>query len=92
MPEKMLEYGSKVDLVSSVTGKLRSMPHLDDVKRLKSYLSTDMLPKPGEAITPTIDCFSAVGSISLVHVDRKQVEADYAKIREWEASFFDVDK
>ena len=84
------EWAFKVDFVSNVTGLLDHIDHVDDMRKLPSFVQFDLLPKPGDSVATTIDCFTAVGSVSLAHKDRKQVEADHAKIREWEKTMFVV--
>ena len=39
----------------------------------------------------TRDCFTAVGSVSLAHADRRQVEADHKRVRLMEQSMFVVE-
>ena len=85
-----LEFGFKVDFVSNVAGVLDHIDHLDKMEQLDSFMQFDLLPKPGDSISVTIDCFSAVGSVTLCHKDRKLVEADHAKVREWEKTMFVV--
>lgn len=87
-----LEYGFKVDFVSYVAGKLLRIDHLDKMRALKSFVRFDVMPKVGDDIIITEDCFSAVGSVTLIHKNRKQVEEDHLKIREWEKTMFVVAK
>jgi len=82
--------GFKVDLVSVATGTLIEVN--SDIERRcmqrKSFQSFDMMPVPGDHIPVTIDCFTAVGSISLCDFNRAQVEADHAYIRSIEKDLF----
>jgi hypothetical protein len=59
--------------VCYVKGILESMPHMEEVQRMASFQRFDMLPDIGSEVTQTIDCFTAVGSISLCHADEAQV-------------------
>ena len=88
----MIEFGFKVDFVSNVAGTLHHIDHLDDMRRLPSFVQFDLLPKPGDVLSMTIDCFTAVGSVTLSHKERKVVEADHKKVREWEKTMFVVTK
>lgn len=49
------------------------MPHMEEVQRMASFQRFDMLPDINTEVTQTIDCFTAVGSISLCHADEAQV-------------------
>jgi hypothetical protein len=82
------EFGYKVDLVSSVAGKLQRIDHLDRIRALPSFMSFDLLPKPGERMQVTIDCFTACGSISLVNSDKEQLMDDVATVRELEKTMW----
>lgn len=46
---------------------MQDLPHLETIRKLRSFISFDMLPAVGDKIFKTVDCFTAVGSISLVH-------------------------
>jgi len=82
------EYGFKVDFVSSVSGELVRLDHLDEMRAMKSFVQFDVLPKVGDRIHVTIDCFTAVGSVTLSHVQRTIVEADHQRIRQLEKTMF----
>lgn len=95
LPDKCgdeLEWGFKVDFVSNVAGELDHLEHVDDMRALPSFVQFDLLPQPGDNISITIDCFTAVGSVTLCHPSRAQVEHDHEKIREWEKTMFVVKK
>ena len=40
--------------------------------------------KPGEKVSPTVDCFTFVGNIRLTHGDAAVVDRDYNRVREIE--------
>ena len=85
-----MEFGFKVDFVSNVSGTLQRIDFLDEMSKLPSFVQFDVLPKVGDEVKVTQDCFTAVGSVTLAHKERSVVEADHAKIREWEKSMFVV--
>jgi hypothetical protein len=85
------QYGYKVDFVSHVTGKLMRLLHLDEIAALPSFICFDLLPKIGDFIPLTSNCFTAVGSVTLSHENRKQVEEDLAIIRLFEPTMFQVE-
>jgi len=86
------EYGFKIDFVSPVTGVLDHVAYTKEISALPSFVQFDVLPKPGDHIKVTIDCFTAVGSVTLCHKSKAQVEKDHLKIREWEKTMFVVKK
>ena len=51
-----MEWGFKVDFVSNAAGVLDHLDHLDDMQKLPSFVQFDLLPKPGDTISVTIDC------------------------------------
>jgi biotin carboxylase len=57
--------------------------HLSDMPSFHAMFHT---PLPGERIHRTTDLFSNPGIIYLLHENREQLEADYKRIREWEAA------
>jgi len=60
------------------------------MRAMKSFVQFDVLPKIGDRIYETIDCFTAVGSVTLCHVQRSIVEADHQRIRQLEKTMFVV--
>lgn len=85
------EFGFKVDFVSHASGKLVGFKHMEKMEKLKSFMRFDVLPKIGDMMHVTIDCFTACGSVTLVHKSKQQVDEDHAKIREWEKEMFVVE-
>jgi biotin carboxylase len=86
------EFGFKVDFVSNREGKLIGFKHLEDMEKLPSFMRFDVMPKIGDEIHLTIDCFTAVGSCTLVHKNMQQVLQDHAAIRQYELDMFIVEK
>ena len=86
-----IEYSFKIDFVSPVEGTLIKIDHVDEIKRMKSYMRFDVMPEPGIYLHKTIDCFTPAGSVTLSHKDRKIVDADHQRIRELEKTMFVVD-
>jgi len=82
---------SKLDFVySGRAGILRSLDQqgLESIRRLPSFLRFDLLPRPGDSLSPTIDCFTAVGSVSLLHALQTQLDEDVEAVRRIEKSLF----
>jgi hypothetical protein len=82
---------SQVFLVAPHAGRLRSLPRMDDVRRLRSFFKEDLHCSPESQLTRTVDLVSSPGIIHLVHADPVVVEHDYRLIRAWEAEdFYDM--
>jgi hypothetical protein len=80
-----------VFLVAPHAGRLRSLPRMDDVRRLRSFFKADLHCRPDSQLTRTVDLVSSPGIIHLVHVDPEVVEHDHRLIRAWEAEdFYDM--
>jgi biotin carboxylase len=82
-----------VTLASAVSGTVRRNRSLELIGSLPSYFQMFHTPGPGERIERTIDLFSNPGIVYLLHEDGARLEADYARIRDWERSgaLFEVD-
>jgi len=87
--EKEVAY--KLDFVSSVSGKLKRIDHLESIRSLPSFVQFDLLPSVGSQMHVTIDCFTACGSVSLVHQDRKQLQQDVDAVRQFEKTMWVVE-
>ena len=84
LPRDMTCNGREVFLVSRIEGVIKSIPGIDIVMNLKSFVKCEMCVQPGDNLKKTIDCFTRPGSIQLMHEDEKVVERDYERIRELE--------
>mgnify|MGYP001154678768 CR=1 FL=1 len=60
------------------------------VEDLDSFRHWHCLPAPGATISPTIDCFTTVGSITLVSGSAEALNADIEAVREAEETLFDL--
>jgi len=76
--------GQEVYLVSRGRGKVRSTPGFDVIKNLPSFVYLETGVHPGGSVDFTVDLFTALGSVMLMHEDPAIVEADIKKIRELE--------
>ena len=65
----------RVGTLAAVSGEA-----LAEVGAMASYRGHEVFVVPGQALTPTIDCFSWAGVVKLAHADPAVVEADYARI------------
>ncbi|MCZ8522861.1 MULTISPECIES: ATP-grasp domain-containing protein [Paenibacillus] len=75
-----------VTLASEETGTLVESFLETKLTSLPSYYAMFHTPEVGDHVERTVDLFSNPGIIYLMHSDRDQILADYARIREWEAN------
>jgi hypothetical protein len=83
-----LKRSFKVDFVSTVSGRICEIRHLDTMRALPSFLRFDLMPSIGSNLVVTVDCFSACGSVSLVNDDKAQLELDVLKVRDLEKTMW----
>jgi len=85
-PSPFKAAGQEVYLVSRGRGKVRSTPGFDVIKELPSFVYLETGVAPGGSVDFTIDMFTALGSVLLMHRDPEVLEADIKKIREMEGN------
>ena len=82
------KHGINVVLISPQDGKLRSLPLVEQVKKLPSYYAIERMVALDTQLYKTKDLFTAPGVIILMHRDREILWRDYEKIREFESDGF----
>ena len=60
--------------------------YLEEIRGFKSFVAMEIFLKPGQKVSPTVDCFTFVGNMRLTHNDEAVVTADYERVREIESS------
>lgn len=83
-PSPFKAAGQEIYLVSRGRGKVRSAPGFDVIKHLPSFVYLETGVVPGGSVDFTVDLFTALGSVLLMHPDPKVLEEDIKKIREME--------
>lgn len=79
-----------------LTGKLKSAPNEDVLKKIKSlksflrYSSFYEDAKPGDEIKQTIDLATATGYVLLANPDYDIVESDYCTLLDLQKHIFDI--
>lgn len=76
--------GQEVILVSCARGVVRSTPGFEEIKNLQSFVYLETGVKPGTHVDYTIDLFTGIGSVILMHHDTSVLEADVERIRQME--------
>lgn len=87
---ELKQYGREVFLVAYEGGTIESMPGIDIVRGLDSFVRMEMAVQPGDDLRPTVDCFTRPGAVQLMHADKEVVMRDYESIRNLEENGFFV--
>ena len=83
-PSPFKASGQEVILVSYGRGVVKATPGFEDIKNLQSYVYLETGVRPGSAIDYTVDLFTGIGSVILMHHDADILEQDVKYIREME--------
>lgn len=79
---KVTKFAMIVDLANKRSGLIEKLTLEEAVAKLPSYHSVSINVMVGDTLKPTIDIFSTLMSVQLVHEDPAQLEADYLAILE----------
>merc|ERR1712060_87434 len=83
-PSPYKAVGQELMLVSFAEGIVKSTPGYDHIKAMDSFVSLETTIEPGTMVERTVDIFSSVGSVILMHHDAEILEKDMATIRQLE--------
>ncbi len=83
-PSPFKASGEEVILVSHSRGIVKSTPGFDEIEKLPSFVYLETGVKEGSHVDYTVDLFTGIGSVILMHRDQSIVEKDVARIREME--------
>ena len=76
--------GQEVILVSFSRGIVKATPGFEKIKKLQSYCYLETGAKPGSEVDYTVDLFTGIGSVILMHHDQAILEKDVEFIRKLE--------
>jgi len=76
--------GQEVILVSFSRGTVKATPGFDQIQQLRSFVYLESGVKHGSKVEHTVDLFTCIGSVILMHEDEQVLESDVKKIRELE--------
>ena len=76
--------GQEVILVSFGRGVVKSTPGFEDIKQMPSFVYLETGVRPGIKVDYTIDLFTGIGSVILMHKDPAVLEEDIRRIRDME--------
>ncbi|WP_414156390.1 ATP-grasp domain-containing protein [Pseudomonas sp. BNK-30] len=85
-PYRMKKIPRVVNLIMGRSGVVKENNCRKLLATLPSFYVIARTPSVGDCVKKTVDLPSKVGHIYLLHKDLSQLETDYRKIREWEAS------
>lgn len=83
-PSPFKSHGQEVILVSYSRGTVKSTPGFEEIKKLPSFYYLETGVRPGSKVDYTIDLFTGIGSVILVHDDKEVLDRDIKRIREME--------
>jgi len=76
--------GQEVILVSFGRGVVKATPGFEDIKKMPSFVYLETGVRPGSRVDYTVDLFTGIGSVILMHKDPAVLEEDIRRIREME--------
>eukprot|EP00529_Nitzschia_sp_RCC80_P006143 CAMPEP_0113487704 /NCGR_PEP_ID=MMETSP0014_2-20120614/25642_1 /TAXON_ID=2857 /ORGANISM="Nitzschia sp." /LENGTH=1036 /DNA_ID=CAMNT_0000381401 /DNA_START=102 /DNA_END=3212 /DNA_ORIENTATION=- /assembly_acc=CAM_ASM_000159 len=83
-PSPFKAAGQEVILVSYGRGEVLDTPGFEDIKEMESYVCLETGVRPGSIVDYTVDLFTGIGSVILMHHDPAVLEADVERIRQME--------
>ena len=83
-PSPFKAAGQEVILVSYGRGVVKATPGFDDIKKMPSFVYLETGVRPGSVVDYTIDLFTGIGSVILMHKDKVVLEDDIRRIRDME--------
>jgi len=92
-PSPFKASGQTVMLVSYSSGTVKRTPGYDRMRQLASFVTLQTGVGVGSQVGLTVDLFTAVGVLVLVHSDPTQLDADIAEVRQMEkAGIFEFEQ
>lgn len=83
-PSPFKASGQEVILVSYGRGVVKATPGFDIIKEMPSFVYLETGVRPGSRVDYTIDLFTGIGSVILMHKDPAILEGDIQRIRDME--------
>ena len=76
------KFGREVDLVSQISGVVRTMPGDKIIRSLPSFHSISWEVKPGDFLYATVDCFTRPGVVQIIGNTDEECNIDVKKIHD----------
>lgn len=83
-PSPFKAAGQELILVSYSRGQVKSTPGFDVIKNLPSFVYFETGVQVGSEVDYTVDPFTSIGSVILMHEDKAQLQEDIVRIRQME--------
>lgn len=83
-PSPFKASGQEVILVSYGRGIVKATPGFEEIKNMKSFVYLETGVRPGSRVDYTVDLFTGIGSVILMHKDANVLEEDIRRVREME--------
>jgi biotin carboxylase len=83
-PSPFKASGQEVILVSFGRGVVKGTPGFEDIKQMQSFVYLETGVRPGSRVDYTVDLFTGIGSVILMHKDANVLEEDIRRIRDME--------
>jgi len=83
-PSPFIASGQEVILVSFGRGIVNTTPGFEEIKEMASFVYLETGVRPGCRVDYTIDLFTGIGSVILMHKDSNVLEKDIQRVREME--------
>jgi len=84
MPSPFKAAGQEVVLVSYSRGQVKATPGFEVIKSLRSFVYFETGVKVGSEVDYTVDPFTSIGSVILLHDDKDVLQEDLVRIRQME--------
>jgi biotin carboxylase len=84
-PSPFKASGQEVILVSFSCGVVKSTPGFEEIQTLESFVYLETGVRPGSFVDYTVDLFTGVGSVILMHEDETVLQHDVNRIRQMES-------
>jgi len=83
-PSPFKAFGQEVIMVSFARGTVKSTPGFEEIKQLDSFVYLETGVRKGTKVDYTVDLFTGIGSVILMHKDKRVLERDVNRVREME--------
>ena len=86
-PSPFKACGDEIIFVSYSRGTVKATPGYEMIKKLPSFVCLETGIKPGSKVDHTVDLFTGIGSVILMHKDPNVLKKDIEFIRHMESKY-----
>ena len=73
-----------VSYTEGATLKAVNQKYLEEIQSFDSFKAMEIFVKRGDTVRKTVDCFTFIGNVRLIHSDSEVVQRDTDRMREIE--------